>query len=412
MKICIIGAGISGLSVAKILSKNHEITLLEKTKIAGGIARPKIVQGISYHTTGGHCFNSKFPDVLDFVFNEVLPIDEWNKIKRKSSIRFKDIEVPYPIEYSVKEIYKSYPDLATRIIEDFINTDENTEPSNLKEWFINKFGSTLAKEYFIPYNSKIWGRDPVTMSHDWVSEKLPIPNKNSFIKSFFETEADKMPHSEFYYPKTNSQIKFIEELAKGTNIIYNYKVNEILKKSNSKFLINKTLEFDRIISTIPLNVLPEIIKDCPSDILELKNKLHYNKITTALWESRETENTWTYIPSEQTYFHRYIHIGNFFEPKTNHTITEIVGEVSREQLIKEGKKDDFLINLIDNNVSEHAYVVYDENIKEVKSKLFKYFEFLGIDLLGRFAQWDYFNMDVCIKQSINLAKKINKECDV
>ncbi len=31
-----------------------------------------------------------------------------------------------------------------------------------------------------------------------------------------------------------------------------------------------------------------------------------------------------------------------------------------------------------------------------------YAKSLGVHSIGRFGQWDYFNMDVCIKQSLNL----------
>ena len=39
------------------------------------------VNGVTYHTVGGHCFNSKYEDVMSFVFN-LLPQKEWHKVKR------------------------------------------------------------------------------------------------------------------------------------------------------------------------------------------------------------------------------------------------------------------------------------------------------------------------------------------
>lgn len=72
MKIGIIGAGISGMSVARLLKDCFEVEILEKETFVGGIARTKDVNGVAYHVVGGHCFNSIYPDVLDFVFNEVF----------------------------------------------------------------------------------------------------------------------------------------------------------------------------------------------------------------------------------------------------------------------------------------------------------------------------------------------------
>ena len=73
MKVCIIGAGITGLSVARLMQDKHKVIVYEKESEIGGIARTKNVDGATYHKVGGHCFNSKNKEVMDFVFNEVLP---------------------------------------------------------------------------------------------------------------------------------------------------------------------------------------------------------------------------------------------------------------------------------------------------------------------------------------------------
>ena len=72
MKVCVIGAGISGLTVARALSAAHEVVIFEKESDIGGIAKVKSVNGVAYHMVGGHCMNSKNPDILDYIFNEVL----------------------------------------------------------------------------------------------------------------------------------------------------------------------------------------------------------------------------------------------------------------------------------------------------------------------------------------------------
>ena len=59
MKICVIGAGITGLTVAKALSDRHQVEIYEKESDIGGIAKVKSVNGVAYHTVGGHCMNYK-----------------------------------------------------------------------------------------------------------------------------------------------------------------------------------------------------------------------------------------------------------------------------------------------------------------------------------------------------------------
>ena len=410
MKIGVIGAGISGLSIAKLLGETHEVEVIEKNSIIGGIAKTKQINNASYHLIGGHCFNSKHKEVLDFVFNQVMPKNEWHKIIRNAAIRFKDHEINYPIEFSVKQIADFDNDLAIRIVKDFLNAKDDGEYSNLAEWFKKKFGNTLTNEYFLPYNKKIWNKDPKEIDPSWVEDKLPIPNVESFFKSLIDSSKDKMPHQEFYYPKSNNQNTFINNLAFGINVKLNTDVTSInydLRKS--KYCINDSLYYDKIISTMPLNIIPKFILNSPIDVLEAGEKLKYNKISTMLWVSMPTERTWTYIPDSTSIFHRYIHIGNFFKPIKNLTITECIGDKTFDEMKKAGEKDSFLIKPLSHNVSDHAYVVYDSNYKHNKEIILKYLDSIGIYSLGRFGQWDYFNMDICIKKALELKKIIKNE---
>jgi protoporphyrinogen oxidase len=404
MKICIIGAGISGLSIAQMLSNDNEVTIFEQDSQIGGIAKVRMIENIPYHTVGGHCFNSRNKEVINFVFSKCLPENNWHKVERIAQISFKNNLIDYPIEFSIPQIKKIDENLAFKITNDFFNTKEGNA-ANLEDWFISRFGKTLAYEYFIPYNKKIWGQNPRLMSPDWVKGKLPIPNKMAFFNSLFGLEKDKMPHSTFYYPNSNTQNTFIECLARNLSIKTNYRVSSIERKGN-KWLINNEKLFDIVISTMPLNVVGQIVKKTPCEILEASKKLKYNKVTNMLWRTKKVDATWTYYPEESSLFHRVIHIGNFLNPKQNYSITESVGVKSYEIMKLEGEKIDYLLEPIDYNVSDYAYVVYDENYKANVSIIKDYLDEIGIYTLGRFGEWAYYNMDICIESAMKLAKRV------
>jgi protoporphyrinogen oxidase len=405
MKICVIGAGISGLTAGKLLSKSHDVTIYEKNKHIGGIARTKTVDGVAYHTVGGHCLNSRNKTIMDFIFNQILPKEEWHEVKRVAKIYFSGHFISYPIEYAIREIAYFNEDLAFEITKDFFCA-EDKEVENLEEWFITKFGKTLANEYFIPYNRKIWKMEPSKMSHRWVEGKLPIPNKKEFFKALIKGNEDDMPHKTFFYPNSNNQNTFIEALAKGLKILTNCEVISI-KKIGNKWIINDKEEYDLVISTMPLNILPKVLKDTPYEIIQEAKKLKYNKVTTVLWKTKPIPYTWTYYPSQDILFHRIIHIGNFFIPKSNYSITEAIGEYSYDTMIEYGKKIDYLIEPIDYHVSEHAYIVFDQNYDYSVTKIKDYLDSIGIYTVGRFGEWKYYNMDNCIESVFKLVDKIN-----
>ena len=405
MKIGVLGAGISGLSIARLLNKHFNVEVLEKNELPGGIARTKEVNGIPYHLVGGHCFNSKHSDVLDFVFNEVLLLSEWQKIKRKSKIRFHQNEIDYPIEFSVKQIYQFNKELAMQITADFLNSPDNADYENLEDWFIKKFGKTLADEYFIPYNAKIWNNQPAKMSYSWVEDKLPIPNKSDFFESLIGKSQDTMSHAEFYYPKTNNQNTFIDSLAKGLNIVCNYSVRSIESKGN-KWSVNNEKKYDLVINTLPLKEIPFLLSDTPEAIKDAGNKLRYNKISNLFCKNQVTDKTWTYIPSKDSLFHRYIHIGAYLSPLQPYSMLEVVGEHSREEMEQSARKDSFIEEVIDHNISDYAYVVFDENYNQSTQLIKDYLKEKNLYTLGRFGEWQYYNMDICIKKAIDLSTEI------
>ena len=123
MKVGIIGAGISGLSLGQLLKSAYDVEIYECDSEIGGIAKIKVVDGIPYHMVGGHCFNSKNSDVMDFVFNK-LPKEHWHAVERSARIFFKGYLIDYPIEYSISQIAQFDEDLAYQISYDFLTTSD------------------------------------------------------------------------------------------------------------------------------------------------------------------------------------------------------------------------------------------------------------------------------------------------
>ena len=406
MKIGILGAGVTGLSAARLLKEHFEVEVLERKDVCGGIARTRDVDGVAYHVVGGHCFNSKYPEVLDFVFNKVLRREEWNEIKRVSKIRFGTEEYLYPIEFSVKQIYRDNPDLGLGITRDFLSAQDDGDYENLANWFIKKFGRSLAELYFIPYNQKIWGVNPAQMDPSWVKDKLPIPDKYSFFEALLSDKEDNMPHARFFYPKSNNQNTFIDALAGDCNIKYGVDVHSIKYNSrNKKWVVDGVHEYDALINTLPLDQLPSFIDGTPEKVIMASKLLRYNSISNILWRTMPTDKTWTYLPEQEYPYHRYIHIGCYHRPVSNYSISESVGDHSYSELI-ERTHDPFLLEPLSYNHSEHAYVVFDENYHSAVPYILDYLSSIGIYSIGRFGEWQYYNMDVCIKRSMDLAKQI------
>ncbi|WP_246059010.1 hypothetical protein [Campylobacter troglodytis] len=115
------------------------------------------------------------------------------------------------------------------------------------------------------------------------------------------------------------------------------------------------------------------------------------------------------MPDPKIGFHRISNTGVIVGD--NFCTTEAIGEVSFERLVNECKKfqPNFLQEPLDYNVTEHAYVFFDLNYVKSKEICVTYLKSRGIIPHGRFGEWEYYNMDVCIKRSLDLAKHLREK---
>lgn len=100
MNIAVIGAGMSGLAIANMLKDaGNDVIVFEKDSRPGGMMKCDIIKGCLFHRTGGHVFNTKREDVLEWFWKHFNVEKEFIKASRNSSVVFEGMDnVPYPIE--------------------------------------------------------------------------------------------------------------------------------------------------------------------------------------------------------------------------------------------------------------------------------------------------------------------------
>lgn len=100
MKYAVIGAGVSGLSMAgMLLKKGHEVVVYERGSRPGGLIKCTEVQGNLYHRVGGHVFNSRRQEVLDWFWSRFDRERDFVSARRRAVISLEGGDVvDYPIE--------------------------------------------------------------------------------------------------------------------------------------------------------------------------------------------------------------------------------------------------------------------------------------------------------------------------
>ncbi|RZL48364.1 MAG: UDP-galactopyranose mutase [Pedobacter sp.] len=415
MKIGVIGSGISGLSIAQTLKDKHDVTVFEKENLAGGLIKCTRVNDCLFHKVGGHVFNSKNQEVHEWFWSFFDKEKEFVEAKREAKILFREQLLGYPIENYLYLLDKS---LIKKIIEELLTISKQPfiEPNDLDNFltFLNHyFGKTLAELYFIPYNTKIWNTDLSKVPMQWLEGKLPMPNIYEIItKNILKEEESTMVHSSFYYPKEEGSQFIVNRLKENLNIIYNENASE-LTVLEGKFLLNGEA-FDQIIYCADIRKLPkaiqEILVENNIDLSYLTN-LKTNGTSNIFCETDQTNTSWLYIPETFTKAHRIIYTGNFSSTNNRGSkrltcVVEFSGKVPYEQMCEEIKKLPGNLHALSFNYEENSYIIHDHQtstvIKKVKDVLQKH----GVFLLGRFAEWEYYNMDKAIEGALLLSQRI------
>ena len=422
-KIAIIGAGVSGLSAAHFLKDKYEVTVFEKEDRPGGLIKCRRVNGSLFHTCGGHVFNSKRQDVLDWFWSKFMRDEEFSKADRNSCVfmdkgdsSLEHIDIPYPIENHMylfdETIQKSfYKDLDEIDSVKGVNAKFTDYDSfgNFLRW---RFGKTLYNLYFEPYNKKVWRRDLNSVPMSWMEGKLPMPTTQEMRENNANKVEEKaFVHSSFWYEKVNGSQFLADKLAEGLDIKYNTDITSLIYHEG-KWNVNGT-SFDKVIFCGNIKDLVKMVDGI--NVNEYKDsieKLEYHGTTAVFCEIDKNPYSWIYQPSRKHESHRIICTGNFSKtnnsedlPDNRMTATiEFADAISKEDIIENLSRIPLNPKYIDHKYNKYTYPIQDANTRQLIRNLKSSLRVFGLYFTGRFADWEYYNMDVAMGAAMDMVK--------
>lgn len=414
-KIAVIGAGISGLTIANLVRKKADVVVYEKNSIPGGLIKCQRINGSLFHTCGGHVFNSKIPEVLDWFWSLFNQSQDFVKAERNSVVYMSEGEkIPYPIE---NHMYLFDEEIQRNFIDDLITISEkqkNVKPQNFEEFLKGRFGPTLYGMYFKPYNEKVWKRDLRSVPLSWLEGKLPMPTVQEMIYNNINHVKEKsFVHSSFWYEKKDGSQLIADRLAEGLDIRYNTDITTVIRKDN-KWIVEDEI-YDKVVFCGNIKDMVQMIDGV--DIEDYKQpiaNLEYHGTTAVFCEIDKNPYSWIYMPGKEHESHRIICTGNFSETNNDKSLQEgrisatieFTDEINKEDILENLKRIPFNPKYIDHKYNKYTYPIQNANtrtiIKDLKSVLALY----DFNFTGRFADWEYYNMDVAMWAAIELCKHI------
>lgn len=413
IEFLVIGSGISGLAFANLLTeRSASVKILESKTAVGGLVHCEKIDGFLYHQVGGHVFNSKNKEVLDWFWGKFRRDEEFVKVERNAQIYLGERYIKYPIETSLHQLEKP---VVEKIIDELL-VAKSADADNFHDFLLQKFGETLCSMYFFPYNEKIWQCSLKDVSLDWLEGKLPTPSARSILlDNIFRQKEAEMVHSIFYYPVTGGSQFIADRLAEGLSIETNCPVEKITV-SNEGLIVNDR-RCDKVVYTGDIRKLHAIVD---SDDEALNNSLvvlcdlKSHGTTNILCECDPTDISWLYLPEANTKAHRIIYTGNF-SPSNNgkstrsSCVVEFSGFVPLDVMVEELKNLPGNLKPIDHNYQEASYVIHDSLTHQKVSAAINALNRVNIYPLGRFAEWQYYNMDAAIESAMKLVSRLTEK---
>ena len=434
MKTAILGAGVSGLALARALIEGgldaNDITLFEAAPVAGGLCRSKVIDGFTYDLAGGHILFSKKKEILDWMQTAGGGPEAFEERQRNTAIRFEDRWVRYPFENGIGDLPEqaNYECLAGYVHAWHQRKLTGSEaPADFGAWIQWRFGEGIAKHFMDPYNEKIWKRPLQEIISEWVAGRVPDAPIEDVLRAAVGIRTEGYVHqSVFWYPKQGGFQAITDGMAADLQdrIRLSTPVDKITRQGEGWAVHGE--EFDRVVLTTPLDLTPRLVEGVPQDVAKAMGELEYNGLVTylvALDTPEQPDLSWCYLPHpNQGPANRVTWMSNYSEggaPEGKSSLLVEITRPGREAQPDEDLEEKTLLGLenagliqrdqvlfTDRSDVDRAYVVYVHGHEKRRQKALKWLEDQGLFPLGRFGRFEYDNSDQCVEKARCLALRL------
>ena len=313
MKIAVLGAGISGLGSAYILSKKHEVDLYEKEDRLGGHARTTMVQDedkIFGVDTGFLVFNHPTYPLLTKLFKELnvkiensdMSFAFWNKdINRAyngSSLKGMFAQKRNLFSLTHYKMIKDILDFNKKANEDLKECNSNLDKT-LGE-YIKDYSNAFKQRYILPMGAAIWSTP---------SDEMNLFPARTFLTFFKNHGLLGVSTHHQWLTVSNGSINYVNKIKNKISgkIFVNSDVIKVQREENGIFLIhrngNKSF-YDKVVLAMHAPQALEILENPTPKEVEILSAFKYKENSAVLhndnnilYPNRKMYAAWNYTSS-------------------------------------------------------------------------------------------------------------------
>ena len=248
---------------------------------------------------------------------------------------------------------------------------------------------------------------------DWLAGKLPMPTVEEIIYNNFNRVAEKQfVHSTFFYEKQNGSQLIADRLSEGVDIRCNAAIEQI-ERVGDKWHVNGET-FDEVVFCGNIKDIPSVVKGVDIDAYaKAIEELQYHGTTAVFCEIDANPYSWIYLPDNQYEAHRIICTGNFaasnngaLSPNRITATVEFTDAISEEAILENLKRIPLHPKYIAHKYNQYTYPIQQKDTREMIAALKKDLAENGFYMTGRFADWEYYNMDAAMAAAMKTIEKM------
>lgn len=374
----VIGAGLAGSVISERIASclNREILLIEqRNSIGGNCYDYRDKNGIIIHKYGPHLFHTDNKEVFDYLSN----FTDWRKYHHKVLAFVDGRKIPIP--FNLNSLYMVFPEETAKRIEmkllkrfSYNSKVPILDLKKQKDPDLQALVDFVYRKIFLNYTAKQWGKKPEEIDPS-VTARVPVCISRE--NGYFTDKYQAVP--------LDGYTKIFESM------LHNSKIRVLLKNHHSKLikidLKNKKIYFDE---------------------KEFKGKFIYTGMIDELFEYK-----FGVLPYRSLDFKLEILNEKYFQEAAvvNYPNDHEFTRITEFKHIHPVEIDKTTISKEYSRAYKHGdipyYPIFDKESQEAYHRYLEYSqEFKNLILLGRLAEYKYYDMDDIIKRALETFEEL------
>ncbi len=416
--VVVLGAGLTGLAAAYHL--RMPALLVERNAEVGGHARSVRQAGFTFDVTG-HWLHLRDPGVRALVEGLFAP-GELVHVERRTRVYSHGALLAYPFQANLHGLPL---EVVQECLVGFLEARERaargeSAAASFEAFAEARFGRGIARHFFVPYNSKLWGMHPNQLTAEWVSRYIPVPDAAQVIGGAIGLRQEGLGYNaSFLYPAAGG----IDALPRRLQTALPATVRQLLGsdveavdpiRRRVKLTGAKDWQaYAALISTLPLPELIGRVVGAPQAVREAAAALRWVRwryLDVATRTRVPADYHWVYVPEARYPFFRVGVYSNAVASMAPEGCSSLYVELSQREgsldtaavvrgLVEIGAiaaAEDVLFTV--ERQIEYAYVVFDDAHAAATRTILAWLAEVGVRSCGRYGAWVYNSMEDSMMQ--------------